>query len=139
MEEFNLEDCVKENLAKNPQRVSHGLNLVLRLKSPLQMPELLLKIQAAQPNIRRALSELHFVHFARFLPTRANSALQVITEFDGPLEPYVMDFAIAIGDEFSMMLDFVTDADRPPLPVKDWALDGSTSGTGKARIVSPIC
>ena len=26
----------------------------------------------------------------------------------------------------------------PQLPVKDWALDGSTSGTGKARIVSPI-
>lgn len=26
----------------------------------------------------------------------------------------------------------------PPLPEKDWALDGSTSGTGKARIVSPI-
>lgn len=25
-----------------------------------------------------------------------------------------------------------------PLPPKDWALDGSTSGTGKARIVSPI-
>lgn len=26
----------------------------------------------------------------------------------------------------------------PPLPAKDWALDGSTSGTGRARIVSPI-
>jgi 2-oxoglutarate ferredoxin oxidoreductase subunit alpha len=26
----------------------------------------------------------------------------------------------------------------PPAPAKDWALDGSTSGTGKARIVSPI-
>jgi 2-oxoglutarate ferredoxin oxidoreductase subunit alpha len=26
----------------------------------------------------------------------------------------------------------------PPLPAKDWALDGSSSGTGKARIVSPI-
>lgn len=25
-----------------------------------------------------------------------------------------------------------------PLPAKDWALNGSTSGTGKARIVSPI-
>ena len=96
MEEFNLEDCVKENLAKNPQRVSHALNLVLRLKYPREMPELLLKIQAAQPNIRRALSELNFVHFARFVPTRDNTALQVITEFDGPLEPYVMDFAIAL-------------------------------------------
>lgn len=26
----------------------------------------------------------------------------------------------------------------PRLPAKDWALDGSTSGTGKARIVSPL-
>jgi 2-oxoglutarate ferredoxin oxidoreductase subunit alpha len=25
-----------------------------------------------------------------------------------------------------------------PLPAKDWALDGSTSGTGKARIISPL-
>ncbi|RYD92926.1 MAG: hypothetical protein EOP61_24590, partial [Sphingomonadales bacterium] len=28
--------------------------------------------------------------------------------------------------------------DFGPLPPKDWALDGSSSGTGKARIISPI-
>jgi deferrochelatase/peroxidase EfeB len=117
MQEFRLDDCVKENLSRNVQRTSHGLNLVLVLANKLRMPEMLLRIQAAQPNIRRALTELNFVHFARFLPTRDGSALQVITEFDGPLEPYVMDFAIAIGEEFSMMLSFVADA--PPLPVKN--------------------
>jgi 2-oxoglutarate/2-oxoacid ferredoxin oxidoreductase subunit alpha len=28
--------------------------------------------------------------------------------------------------------------DLGPLPVKDWALDGSSSGTGRARLVSPL-
>jgi len=31
-----------------------------------------------------------------------------------------------------------TPLDLGPLPVKDWALDGSTSGTGQARLVSPL-
>ena len=99
-------------------QVSHGLNLVLDLKSPSQMPVLLAQIAAVAEPTRRALDELHFVHFARFLPARGNASLQVITEFDGPLEPYVMDFVIAIGDIFDVILSFVTDAAHL-LPVRE--------------------
>lgn len=87
-------------------QVSHGLNLVLKLRNPLEMPLLLLKIRQAQRKIDAGLGELNFVHYARFLPTHDSSALQVITEFDGPLAPYVLDFAIEIGDIFDLLLSF---------------------------------
>ena len=51
------------------------------------------------------------------MPLRDQSALLVITEFDGPLDPYVLDFAIAIGDVFDAILGCVRD--HPPLPVRD--------------------
>lgn len=85
-------------------QISHGLNLVLKLKNPLAMPLLLAKIRQKQRKINAGLGELNFVHFARFLPTPDHTALQVITEFDGPLAPYVLDFAIEIGDVFDMLL-----------------------------------
>ena len=97
--------------------VSNGLNLTLELKCSMAMPALLVGLKFHIKKVERALSELHFVHFARFLPTRGNKALLIITEFDGPLQPYVMDFAVAIGDVFSFILGFVKDA--PPLPVQN--------------------
>lgn len=92
-------------------QVSHGLNLVLELKQPLLMPALLAELALLGEKTRKALKELHFVHFARFLPLRDQSALLVITEFDGPLDPYVLDFVIAIGDVFDAILVHVKDAD----------------------------
>ena len=67
-----------------PTQVSHGLNLTLELNDPHQMPLLLAQLQIRSAQTRVALNELHFVHFARFLPARGNTALLVITEFDGP-------------------------------------------------------
>jgi len=96
--------------------VSSGLNLTLELKCPLAMPALLMGIKLHIKKVYQALNELHFVHFARFLPTRGNKALLVITEFDGPMQAYVMDFVVAIGDVFTFILQFVKDA--PPLPVQ---------------------
>ncbi len=101
----------------NSTQVSHGLNLVLRLRNALEMPLLLAHIAEHKGQVDQALGELNFVHFARFLPTRDGSALQVITDFDGPLQPYAMDFAIAIGDVFSLILGYVED--KPPLPVAE--------------------
>lgn len=100
-----------------PRQVSRGLNLTLELEDPRKMPELLQQIMKRTDSTRQALRELHFVHFARFLPLRDQSALLVITEFDGPLEPYVMDFVIAIGDVFDMILGYVRN--RPTLPVRE--------------------
>jgi len=85
-------------------QVNHGLNLVLKLRKEVSMAALLGEIAKVQSKIDAGLDELNFVHFARFLPTYDEKALQVITEFDGPLAPYVLDFAIEIGDVFDMLL-----------------------------------
>ncbi|MCU0919202.1 MAG: hypothetical protein MUF16_02530 [Burkholderiaceae bacterium] len=76
-------------LLKRPQgsQVSHALNLALPLKKTASLPLLLWDIAVAQPKIRTALSDLDFVHYARFVPSWDGSALMVTTEFDGPLEP----------------------------------------------------
>lgn len=89
---------------KDAEQISHGLNLILKLKPGIPMLEVLARIRKAQRKIDAGLGELNFIHFARFLPTYNNRALQVITEFDGPLAPYVLDFAIEIGDVFDMLL-----------------------------------
>ena len=104
-----------------PAQVQTGLNLFLDLKNPAQMPALLGTIEKMQPTIRRALAELHYVHFARFLPTRDFSSLLVITEFDGELKPYIMDFVAVLGEVFTAILQFVKDA--PRLPVNQYPED----------------
>ncbi len=93
-----------------------GLNLHLELKNPAQMPDLLRLLQSLEDEIRFRMKRLNSVHYARFLPTRDNAALQVITEYDGELDDYLQDFIIEIGDIFNAMLGFVRDA--PPLPIQ---------------------
>jgi cytochrome P450/deferrochelatase/peroxidase EfeB len=105
-------------------QVSTGLNLTLELRNPRDMGQLLRKIRRALPQAREALKELHFVHFARFLPTRDHKALLVITEFDGDLEPYVMDFAVALGEVFTIILSYVKCPPHLPVcehPQEFWA------------------
>lgn len=121
-----------------PHGVQSGLNLFLTLKSPAQMPALLKTIAAIQPTIDEALASLHYVHFARFLPSLDGSTLMVITVFDGSsstdptgdagstpyldsLDTYLMDFVALLGDAFTAMLQFVRDA--PRLPVKQYPND----------------
>lgn len=103
------------------KQVQQGLNLFLRLKSPAQMPALLAAIQAIKPQIYVALTSLHYVHFARFLPSQDFSTLMVITEYDGDLESYLMDFVKVLGDAFNAMLLFVDGA--PRLPVQKYPRD----------------
>ena len=43
----------------------------------------------------------------------------VITEYDGGLQSYVMDFVAVLGDVFDTILQFVQGA--PPLPVQRYA------------------
>jgi cytochrome P450/deferrochelatase/peroxidase EfeB len=97
--------------------VASGLNLFLKLKNPADMPRLNGLLVTLQPRIRQALNNLHYVHFARFVATPDQSMLLVITEFDGELRNYVMDFAAVVGDEFTQILSFMVDA--PPLPVQE--------------------
>lgn len=103
------------------RQVQGALNLHLPLKTPMQMPTLLKLIQMRQKEINTALSELNYVHFARFLPARDGSALWVITVYDGDLEPYILDFVVKLGDVFTAALYFVKDA--PRLPVQKYPRD----------------
>lgn len=105
-------------LAREAEEVAQGLNLTLRLKEPAKMMELLGHIAALQPKTKAALKELHFVHYARFLPSHDNTELLVITVFDGNLQHYILDFAAAISDVFSAILEYIEGA--PPLPVKEY-------------------
>lgn len=97
--------------------VIRGLNLALKLADPAKLPLMLWDIVAAQPKIDLAIRELSFLHFARFVPSWDGTALMVITEFDGPLEDYVLDFAIVIGDVFDTLLSYVESP--PKLPVRE--------------------
>ena len=97
-------------------QVQNALNLYLPLKNPTQMPALLATLASVQPEVYTALTSLHYVHFARFLPMPDGSALWVITEYDGGLQSYIMDFVAVLGDVFTAILQFVQGA--PPLPVQ---------------------
>jgi hypothetical protein len=101
------------------QQVQNALNLWLPLKNPSQMPALMALLQSKAAVVHEALSSLHYVHFARFLPSIDGSLLWVITEYDGGLESYIMDFVGVLGDEFTAILQFIAGA--PPLPVQRYA------------------
>lgn len=120
MEKFP--DWAKPLLENKDGRVCHGLNLTLPLNPnliPSRLPLLLWDIVLAQNQIKRALEELSFVHYARFIPSWDARALMVTTEFDGPIEPYVLDFVIALGDVFDMLLSYVDTHPEPPPRVRD--------------------
>jgi hypothetical protein len=101
------------------QQVQNALNLWLPLKNPSQMPALMALLQSKIDVIHEALSSLHYVHFARFLPSVDGSLLWTITEYDGGIESYIMDFVAVLGDEFTAVLQFIAGA--PPLPVQRYA------------------
>ena len=88
-------------------QVQNALNLALTLKTRAQMPALLATIDAAKDQIHAALTGLHYVHFARFLPTPDFSALQVVTSYDGDLESYLMDF-VRVGLPLNVILWIVS-------------------------------
>jgi hypothetical protein len=100
-------------------QVQNALNLYLPMKNPTQMPALMAILQAAAPKVHVALSSLHYVHFARFLPSPDGTILWVITAYDGGLESYIMDFVAVLGDAFTEILQFIAGA--PPLPVQRYA------------------
>jgi hypothetical protein len=99
-----------------PRQVQTGLNLLMPMKSPAQMPGLLKLIDESRATIYQALTDLHSVHFARFLPVPDGSGLWVITTFDGDLNDYLMDFVAALGKVFNVLLSYIAGA--PPLPVE---------------------
>lgn len=103
------------------KQVQGGLNLFLRLRTPAQMPALMRTIGWRMDETRAALAGLHYVHFARFVPTPDGSTLLVITTYDGDVKPYAMDFVGVLGDVFNDILAFIENA--PRLPVQRYPND----------------
>lgn len=102
-------------------QVQDALNLHLPLKSPMQMPALARLLAESRLTINDGLSSLNYVHFARFLRSPDNSALWVITAYDGELDPYILDFVVVLGDVFTKALYFIKGA--PRLPVQKYPRD----------------
>lgn len=102
-------------------QVQNALNLYLPLKSRAQMPALLEVVNAEKDSVHEALAGLDYVHFARFMPSPDGSILWVITEYDGGLQSYLMDFVAVLGDVFTAILQFVQGA--PRLPVQRYPRD----------------
>jgi hypothetical protein len=102
-------------------QVQNALNLWLPLKNRAQMPALIALLNAEKDTVHDALAGLEYVHFARFMPAPDGSILWVITEYDGGLHSYVMDFVAVLGDIFTAILQFVDGA--PRLPVNRYPRD----------------
>jgi hypothetical protein len=116
-------DPTREHPAEEPTlaigletQVQKPLNVFLPLKNPTQMLSLFAYVHGKQEKIDEALASLHYVHFARFLPSPDLSVLWVITTYDGGLETYMMDFVGVLGDVFTGILTYIEGA--PPLPVQ---------------------
>jgi hypothetical protein len=101
------------------RQVQNALNVWLPLKNPSQMPALLRYLQEVTPGVHEQLEKLHYVHFARFMPSPDGTILWVITEYDGGLQSYIMDFVGVVGEQFNEILQFIYKA--PPLPVQRYA------------------
>ncbi|HVO06285.1 MAG TPA: cytochrome P450 [Burkholderiaceae bacterium] len=97
--------------------IGKGFSLVMELEDPARLLELMGRLDdpAVKPRIQKALASLDYVHYARFLPLWDRGLLMIITEFDGAMADYVMDFAAALDAEFSLILSYMKG--KPPLPV----------------------
>jgi len=99
------------------ESIGRGFCLVMALQDPARLAELMQKLDSARykPRIQKALAALDYVHYARFVPVWEQGLLLIVTEFDGAMPDYVMDFAAVLDDEFSLILSYMKD--QPPLPV----------------------
>ena len=97
--------------------IGKGFSLVMELEDPARLPELMTRLDdpAVKPRIQKALASLDYVHYARFVPLWERGLLMIITEFDGAMPDYVLDFAAALDTEFSLILSYMKG--KPPLPV----------------------
>src|SRR3954447_16401161 len=85
-------------------RVQSALNLRLPLKSPALARPLGECLSKSNKQVEKALADLHYVHFARFLLSPQDGVLWVVTTYDGDFEPYILDFVVALGDVFTAAL-----------------------------------
>jgi deferrochelatase/peroxidase EfeB len=101
--------------------VGKGFTLVMELEDPARLPELMNKLKEARPQIQASLASLDYVHYSRFIPLWNQGLLLIVTEFDGEMKDYVLDFAVVLDDEFSLILSYMKGYDKKHLPVSQHA------------------
>jgi hypothetical protein len=107
--------------SSNPdKRAGQGFNLVMELLDPKALPGLMQRLAepGVQGKIEAALASLDYVHYSRFVPLWDLGVLQIITEFDGVMSDYVLDFAAILDQEFSLILSYMKG--QPRLPVSKY-------------------
>src|SRR3954469_4573232 len=107
-------------------RIGGGFNLVMALEDPARLAELMqwLGDPPNRARIDAALESLDYVHYARFLPIWEHGLLLIVTEYDGNVRDYVMDFAATLDLEFSKILSYMKGRPRLPVgrhPAEFWA------------------
>ncbi|HEU5297395.1 MAG TPA: hypothetical protein VFU71_21635 [Burkholderiaceae bacterium] len=120
------------------ESIGRGFCLVMELEDPVRLAELMAKLDSPEvkPRIQKALASLDYIHYARFVPLWDRGLLLIVTEFDGAMADYVLDFAAVLDDEFSLILSYMKD--HPPLPVSRypeqfWAYVDKYTGPKKPR------
>src|SRR5215471_6538473 len=83
------------------ESIGSGFCLVMELEDPVRLFELMTKLGSPEvkPRIQKALASLDYIHYARFVPLWDRGLLLIVTEFDGAMADYVLDFAAVLDDE----------------------------------------
>jgi hypothetical protein len=88
--------------------------LIFPIKSPADMQTLALTLPPLLPKLFDAADVIGTLHFARFV-VLGETTLAFVSEYDGELGDYIMDFTKHLGPIFDTIFTHVLDA--PPTPV----------------------
>ena len=114
--------------------VQHPLNLILPIKSWLQMKELEAVLHLKRRSIADSADQIGTLHFARLFDFGENR-LGFFTEYDGSFDDYMSDFLQYVATVFNAIAK--RSVDGPPTPIeknvdiwKEWTADRDLRGIG---------
>jgi hypothetical protein len=88
--------------------------LIFPIKSPADMQALALTLPPLLPQMFDAADAIGTLHFARFVAL-SPTTLAFVSEYDGELRDYIMDFTKFLGPVFDTVFAHVVEP--PPTPV----------------------
>jgi hypothetical protein len=88
--------------------------LIFPIKSPADMQTLALTLPPLFPKLFDAADTIGTLHFARFV-VLGETTLAFVSEYDGELRDYVMDFTKHLGPIFDTVFAHVVDAPATPV------------------------
>jgi len=115
--------------------VQTPLNLILPIKSWLQLEELHTVLRLTEKKSAGAADSIGTLHFARFFDLHDNNQMGFFTTYDGTFEDYMHDFLKDIGDIFEILNKHVVEP--APSPIEKhleewikWATQRNIEGIG---------